>query len=320
MPHQSIDRPRLARLSWMAAVAGALALGGCGSGGGTPGTPDAGSGSGTPDAGGDPNAITLTMTSFNVPAGGEVYKCENFANPFGGEVEVSGFESHMSPGSHHMLLFYIDTNADKPLEDCSGLEFHPTPYGAQTPDSVVDYPAGIAALIPAGQGLRIQAHYLNATDHDLTATVKMTFHLADPGSVTAHAGMVFMNNLNIYVQPSADPQTVTGTCSVPRDVHLIYANSHMHKHGIGFQATDMNSGTMLYQTDNWSDPPLDALDPAIDLSAGDQIQWSCTYNNDTGGVLTFGESAATNEMCIFTGQYYPAPETGDPMIGCGVGG
>jgi len=74
---------------------------------------------------------------------------------------------------------------------------------------------------------------------------------------------------------------------------------------------------MLYQTTNWDDPPLEAK--SIDLAAGDQIQWSCTYNNDTGGILTFGESAATNEMCIFTGQYYPAPDTGDPMIGCGTG-
>jgi len=302
-------------------MSGALALTGCGSstggGGGGGGGVDSGTGGGSADGGGGGGqTLTLTMDEFTVPAGSEIYKCQNFADPFPGAAEVQGFESHMSAGSHHMLLFYYNSNADGALEDCSGLEFHPTPYGAQTPDSEVDYPEGIAALIPANQGLRMQAHYLNTTDQDITAHVEVRFHLAVDGTVTAHAGMVFMNNAAIYLQPSGSPQTVTKKCSVPSNIHLIYANSHMHQHGTNFQAVETGGGTELYQTTNWDDPPLSALSPPIDLNAGDEIQWTCTYLNNTGQIITFGESAATNEMCIFTGQYYPAPDTGDPMIGC----
>ena len=36
------------------------------------------------------------------------------------------------------------------------------------------------------------------------------------------------------------------------------------------------------------------------------ITWDCTYFNNTGAALTFGDSAQTNAMCIYLAQYYPA--------------
>ncbi len=42
------------------------------------------------------------------------------------------------------------------------------------------------------------------------------------------------------------------------------------------------------------------------------ITWTCTYNNETGGTLTFGDSAEKNEMCIFLARFYSAP-SGDEI-------
>src|SRR5437773_3606118 len=68
------------------------------------------------------NFAELTMGPFAVPAGGEVYQCQTFANPFGGhDTEVSAFESHMSPGSHHLLVFYRPGGSPQPMSTCSGL-------------------------------------------------------------------------------------------------------------------------------------------------------------------------------------------------------
>src|SRR5262245_43511942 len=59
------------------------------------------------------DTVTLSMTPFVVPSGGEVYKCQNFANPFvGQDANVTKFESHMTPGSHHLLLFYRPAATD----------------------------------------------------------------------------------------------------------------------------------------------------------------------------------------------------------------
>ncbi len=45
----------------------------------------------------------------------------------------------------------------------------------------------------------------------------------------------------------------------------------------------------------------------MQLKAGTAIRWYCDYNNTSGSTEYFqGQSAATNEMCMFTGMYYPA--------------
>src|SRR5687767_5143193 len=123
---------------------------GAGNGSSTSGGPSTGG------SGGNPQTITLTMDPFVVHAGEEVYKCQNFANPFHGDAEIVAFESHMTPGSHHLLLFHGDEyDADGPLVDCSGLEFALNVYGAQQPDKVMTFPEGVAALVLESTGFRI---------------------------------------------------------------------------------------------------------------------------------------------------------------------
>ena len=45
------------------------------------------------------------------------------------------------------------------------------------------------------------------------------------------------------------------------------------------------------------------------MKAGTSIEWTCLYYNPTPQLMTFGDSAATNDMCIYLGQYYPAEGT-----------
>ena len=288
---------------------------GSGNPSGPSGTSGAGTGSGTTTSGGTSvgDELTLTLESFTVPPGGEVYKCQNFSNPFGGgDAEVSEFESHMAKGSHHLLLFYKDGATDGALEDCSGLEFAATPYSTQLPDDSLSFPDGVAATIPATTGLRIQSHYLNTTADTITAHVAVTFHLAAPGSVTQHAGVLFVVQPNIHI-PAHSSQVVTDDCSIPQDMNLIKAGSHMHKHGTDFIAT--GAGNTLVHTTTWDDPAPTKFDPPDVLHAGDPLHFACTFQNDGDTPLTFGESASTNEMCIFVGSFFPIAD-GTATIGC----
>jgi hypothetical protein len=265
-------------------------------------------GSGIPSG----QTVTIEMDAFDVPPGAEVYKCQNFANPFGGEAEVSAFESHMTGGSHHLLMFYEDAAADGPLEDCSGLEFGPTPYSTQLPDDSVVFPAGVAAAIPSTKGIRLQSHYLNTTSETITAHVKMVYHLAAPGTVKDHAGVLFIVQPFIYVQPNST-KDVTYDCNLPQDMSIIKTASHMHKHGTKFASTV--AGAPFYETDSWDHPVPALFDPPRKLSAGDPLHFSCTFVNNSPNALTFGESAETNEMCILVASFFPAPD-GDPTISC----
>src|SRR5581483_11123135 len=110
--------------------------------------------------------VTLTATSFQVLPGQEVYKCEVFANPFGGvATDILSMHGTMSKGSHHFFLFNLSAleAAAEPknmggqvnvLGDCAGngLEFHPFPFLSQQPDWTVNFPTDSAG-IPMGYPL-----------------------------------------------------------------------------------------------------------------------------------------------------------------------
>jgi hypothetical protein len=320
--------------SWLARwiVAGCLA--GCGGTATTdPSSLDKSSGPGGPGMGGgsggqggttvmpgtptdpDDRVVVMTMDSFTVPAGGEVFKCQNFANPFGGgDAEVALYESHMTPGSHHMLLFFQDNAQNGSLETCSGVEFHQTAYATQTPNGSSGFPAGVAAIVPASSGFRFQSHYINTSRSPITAQVQVKMHLAKPGTVTSHAGVFFFSNELFLLQPNGQPTDVAENCKIPYNMNVIAASSHMHKHAVNFVATDGQQ--QLYTTTEWDEPQPVKFSPAMPLAKGSTVNFRCTFVNNTDSVITFGESADTNEMCIFTGTFYPVPPGSKSTVSC----
>ncbi|MGZ3440991.1 MAG: hypothetical protein ACXVDD_15815, partial [Polyangia bacterium] len=58
----------------------------------------------------------------------------------------------------------------------------------------------------------------------------------------------------------------------------------------------------------YSDVTPALFDPPLALPAGTAISFACTYDNSDGSApLRYGDSARTDEMCIFSAQFYPAP-------------
>jgi len=257
-------------------------------------------------SGADSSALTAIQTvTFNVAAGGEAFKCQDFSNPFGQDVAVVETESTMTPGSHHMFVFSDssipsrDTNA---VTDCSGIEFHDFIHLTQTAAASFTYPAGVGKEVKAANGIRILAHYLNAGSQALNGHVSVNMHWVQPSQIQYLAVGMFLNNLLVFVPPGMSTQSQT--FRVPADANVLLAASHMHARGIGFSATT-NAGDVIYRGTQWSDPVPQTFAPPLVIKAGASIKWSCTYNNTTGMTLTFGESAAKNEMCILAGIVYP---------------
>jgi hypothetical protein len=44
----------------------------------------------------------------------------------------------------------------------------------------------------------------------------------------------------------------------------------------------------------------------LTVNAGDTFTYSCSYENTASTAVTVGETAATNEMCMAVGYYFPA--------------
>jgi len=272
---------------------------------------------GTPDGGGPApsHAITddgqghytIALDHFTVAPGAERYACQDFANPFGGaSAAIHAFASHMTPGSHHLLVFYKPSATDGPLADCSGTEFAPGPYGSQRPDDALAYPDGVAAVVAPSDGFRVQAHYLNATPAPLEVAVTVTLSRIESAAVRDHAAVLFFSNGAIDVPAGASGVVAQKSCTLPFAVNLVQATGHMHAHGRAFTAT--SGGTTLFSSTSYSDVAPALFDPPLALPAGSVVTFACTYDNSDGAApLHFGDSATSDEMCIFSAQFYPAP-------------
>ena len=268
--------------------------------------------------------ITLTMSPFSVPANSEVFKCQQFGNPWGHDVDIVKMDGYMDAGSHHFFLFNMNATTFRtqaaPIGDCpgQGIEFHPFPYLSQTKGHyIVTYPeANMGYPIVAANGLMMNAHYINTTTTPMSPTVSITIFPAKAGVVTTHVGSIFLNNTVFSVPkntttPTWYPKTET---PITAEDYTIFTNwSHMHQYSTDFQAS--TNGTTFYDEKNWDEPTLitPENDPMkvlpLKMKAGSSITWQCLYTNPTSMDMPFGDYALKNVMCIYIGQYYPADTT-----------
>jgi hypothetical protein len=257
------------------------------------------------------------MDSFSVPAHGEVFYCQTFPNPWGAQVDIKTYSLDMSTGSHHMFAFYqANVTSKGALAQCSGLTYGAFTFTSQSPDLTQTYPVTVGATVPATTGFNMMVHYLNTGSTPISTHVALTMYVAKPNVVTQHAGVIFLNDAGISVKPGVS--TTSTSYVLPQAVTILTSDSHMHQQATNFVATA--GSTTLYTTNDWNEPVAKTYNPPLQLPAGTNITWSCTYNNMSQTTLTFGESAMTNVMCISVSIFYPVTDVNNPVLGSPISG
>ena len=275
-----------------------------------------------PDAPGQ-QVVTLTIDPFVVAPGAEVYKCQQFGNPFGKNVDLIYYEGTMSKGSHHFFLFNMDATTLRtqaaPIGDCpgGGVEFHPFPYLSQQPKWNVGYPEpGMGYPMVSTNGLMMNVHYLNSGSTPITAQASIKITVAAPGTVTTHVGSIFLNNTFFSVPantPMSSPVAESkSNAPLSTDYSIFTSWSHMHQTSLKFTASA--NGSVFYTETNWDTPQVVPHAPYLQMKGGTSITWNCDYYNNTSTALNFGDSAIKAVMCIYIGQYFPANQNNPDII------
>ena len=238
-------------------------------------------------------------------------------------------EVRYTPGSHHFLLWNtpytsiptadlrgntVDTTQ---VFDCLGgpaaawnvTQIVGGAQAADAPPMLSDLPPNAALHIAAGSVLAMDLHVLNASATALHPVVAINLSTIPHSQVTQEAGVYFLYNPFIVVPPGAMAKAHM-SCPVTSNVTLTTAQTHMHKWGLGGSAnlTDSTGAVLqkLYTSSDWTDPPVTLWpSPGMTLTAGQQIDYECNYQNAGTTQVIQGLSAATNEMCVFFGAYYP---------------
>ena len=73
-------------------------------------------------------------------------------------------------------------------------------------------------------------------------------------------------------------------------------------------AADAGGGDAYLRPMSGKNPCRGLRDAAAPTHKGDIFRFGRTYDNESQTTFTFGQSAATNEMCILQGTYYPSAD------------
>jgi hypothetical protein len=219
-------------------LASSLLAIGCGGGGGG-GADDDDDGGGDPevDAGGEVEANTFSIVTddIEIAPNDEPTYCYYTTIDVDQGVGVYEWSSTMAQGSHHLILYAIDSGpADGTIEEgCDiGGDVGNIPtwlYGAQRLEQSFAFPAPIGVGIAARQKVVVQMHYLNATTSPITAHAEITGKYFAPEVDYTPASIYVTYNTEIDI-PAGVGETASagGSCAVPDGAKFITLSTHAH--------------------------------------------------------------------------------------------
>jgi hypothetical protein len=293
-----------------------VACGNDGTGGGDDAPPDA------PTLTGE--KLSLTYPPFTVAPGAESTKCVWMRLPNTTEVKVHQLHNTLGSSSHHLIVYRDDMDTTEQLTpvDCQAFTGALNTTGMISPIMITQrandplfLPDGVAYTFKPNQMIKLEMHYLNATDEPIEATASVDFYLADPSEIQHEANILFIGSPDIDIGPN-QPFSLKQFFKVPTYVDLseskIFAiTGHTHHFGTDVQVrvgpTKTGPFTSVYKPEPflWSEPVTTTHKPEFSVPKEGGFEFECTYMNTSNQQIGFGESA-NDEMCFFWAYYYPS--------------
>jgi hypothetical protein len=265
-----------------------------------------------------PATMTLISGDYSLAAGQEKFLCVR--KTIQSDLLISEITPVNGLATHHEVLG-IDTTGSNPdgVADCNtGQEFNVFEWkmifasGVNSPPLTI--PDGAALKVSAGQQVVFQMHVLNATQQAVNSSASIAVKLLPAGASADEAQMILAGPIPDHRVTADIPvgvNTVQGKCTLKADTHYFAVFPHMHQIGthIAVTATVGGAAQTLYDNDYmFNNQDFKEWAP-IAMASGDTVGVTCTYDNETGAPVQFGQSS-TQEMCYAISYFYPPLPTG----------
>ena len=208
--------------------------------------------------------------------------------------------STLTEGTHHVIAtksVAAPTAAPEPCGPFAGGAVDSAVLTiAQQSNASLSYPDGAGLPITAHQSIHLEMHYVNASDQPMMIGGTVDLDLAADNADLRPVALLFTGNPSLNI-PAGGMTTVTSFHSLEPGVQLFATTAHTHQWGT--RATvELTGGTggLLHDSTNWAERPLDNFAP-ITIGAGQGLQLTCNFFNQSGQDVHFGLSA-NDEMCF----------------------
>lgn len=262
--------------------------------------------------------VELIAADFTIPAGEELYRCARITVTE--DVYISSFRALSPLGTHHTVTT-IDTSgaADGEFPCSANTLSDQMIYASGVGTDVLEFPAGVAMKVSAGQKLLLNLHLYNTSEAPISGRAGTLVKMIPANEVEQEAEMIFTGTF-IIALPAMQESSVQGDCQYNTNATVMTVWPHMHQLGTHMKVDIVRAGGGM---ESLHDAPYSfeeqlnyPLTNTVQLNSGDRVRVTCTYNNDTMQTVFFGDSS-TQEMC-FAGMYQ-YPKTGMGLF-CAEGG
>ena len=250
-------------------------------------------------------------TKFAVPPG-EQYYCFGFHKDWGAGTQGLAFYPNIDNKQviHHWLLYkMVSPQINGTNNICIGLHRDGEQLAGWAPGAGPAFmPKHVGLDLGTGDYL-LEVHYTNtgAPTQDGSGVTVCKAKTPRPDTAT----LSWLGTEIIALPPMANTLNVVSGCrpnvTADKPIHIIRSWPHMHKLGRHMKAD-------IHRADGKIDPLFNVdfdfnsqwgYDTPAILNPGDWIETTCTYDNQTPNLVTFGESTST-EMCYNFTYAYPA--------------
>jgi hypothetical protein len=255
-------------------------------------------------------------TKFNVSGAPtkQFYQCFFFKAPYGTDIVQSlAFRPIIDDARviHHWILYGSDTaNGTDGQVGGTGCSNGLFIAGWAPGGKGADFPADVGLEMPKGANafFSLEIHYNNNAGYTDALDASGVEFCTTKKFRTNTAAVHWLGSNSILVAPH-QTQDVVGQCdpTATQPIHILGVSPHMHQIGVHAKLVlNRKNGTKEILHDRpfaFSDQQAYPLD--VIVNDGDTLTTTCTYNNTTNGLVTFGP-ATENEMCYNFTTAYPA--------------
>jgi hypothetical protein len=278
----------------------------------------------------DPGPVVDGYTRYSmkkveaIGPGDDVTYCQYVTAPFDHDVDIVDVTGAQSKLGHHAIAFAYTGDGTQEVGTvvpCMGTEFS-MGEGDQANASLsiggflggagsngksgVKLPEGVAFRLKKGEGIMLNAHYLNTTveTYDGDSVVDVKFADVDPNRNIA---AMFVNvNLGFTLAPAAR-STSHVDCVAGADFNMLMMTNHMHDFGssatsevlrVEGSATEMmhEDPTWTYEMQFNANYSTWSVAKPFVIHKGDTVRTTCNWNNERAEAVTF-----PREMCVGVG-------------------
>jgi len=236
-------------------------------------------------------------------------------------IKIGSIHNELGTASHHLIVYRLTEGEEipepqpcRPFADVLDLSKGAPLTVTQKADELIQLPDGVGMSLEPGQLIRIELHFINATDEAQELRASSTFTELPDEEFQQEADFMFVGNPDISIEPHSAFTLGPSFLPVPDDlagINIFAVTGHEHRWGTNVSVDLANGpddeGTALYAPESfsWDEPETVYHDPPVSIPAGSGFRFTCDWMNDSDETVEFGESA-TNEMCFFWAYYYPS--------------